>query len=144
MPSSMYQGSCNIPGNLDPHFGSRNVKVCKGQTKGKNFKLNSIILPTALTTMVKYNVKMLQILRKIFLQKSILSWQPFFFWNFFAKTHHNCLQYERVLKIWYFHIFEYLQIWLKILMSYHHLSNITKLQKTKKSHKFANVLRNPA
>jgi hypothetical protein len=33
-----------------------------------------------------------------------------------AKNHHNCLQYERVLKIFYFHI-----------MNDSHISNITKL-----------------
>jgi len=74
MPGSMYQGSCNIPGNLDPTFGSRNVKVCKGQTRGENLNETVLFYQLQLTTMVKYNVKMLQILRKImFLQKNILS-----------------------------------------------------------------------
>jgi hypothetical protein len=141
MPGSVYQGSCNIPGNLDPKFGSRNVKVCKGQTRGKKIKLNSIILPTAVTTMVKCNVKMLQILRKIFLQKNILSWQPFFFWKQIAKTHHNCLQYESVLKIWYFHIFEYLQIWLKFFWTIITWATSQNCKRQKKNcHKFANVL----
>jgi hypothetical protein len=32
------------------------------------------------------------------------------------KNHHNCLQYERVLKILYFGILNDLQIWINILI----------------------------
>jgi len=39
-----------------------------------------------------------------------------------SKFCHNCLQYERVLKVFYF------QIWLNILMENHHLNNILKLK----------------
>lgn len=35
---------------------------------------------------------------------------------------HNCLPYERALKVFYF------QIWLNILMGNHHLNNISKLE----------------
>jgi hypothetical protein len=39
-------------------------------------------------------------------------------------------KYERVLKIFYFHILSNCQIWLNILMDDHHLSNITELKNT--------------
>jgi hypothetical protein len=39
-------------------------------------------------------------------------------------------KYERVFKIFYFHILSNCQIWLNILMDDHHLSNITELKNT--------------
>jgi hypothetical protein len=40
-----------------------------------------------------------------------------YFFNFLAKTPHNCLEYDRVLKISYFHIlnianFGYIYLWM--------------------------------
>jgi hypothetical protein len=49
----------------------------------------------------------------------------FFGW---PKTNHNCLQHERVLKIFLLSYFDYCQDWLNILMDDHQLSNITKLK----------------
>ncbi len=46
-----------------------------------------------------------------------------------AKSCHNCVQYESVLKIFLLSYFEYHQICLNIFMDDHHLSNITKLKK---------------
>jgi hypothetical protein len=57
------------------------------------------------------------------------------------KIHHNCLQHERVLKIFVLSNFECHQICVNVLMDHCHLSNITKLKKKqhsfgKKSHEF--------
>jgi len=43
------------------------------------------------------------------------------------QVHTSYLQYERALKIFYIHNFEYFQIWLNIFMNDCHL-NITKLK----------------
>jgi hypothetical protein len=45
-----------------------------------------------------------------------------------AKSCHNCLQYESMLKIFLLSYFEYREIWLNMLMDHCHLSNITKLK----------------
>jgi hypothetical protein len=45
-----------------------------------------------------------------------------------AKICHNCLQYERVRQILYFHILDIINFWLNIFMDYRHSSNITKLK----------------
>jgi hypothetical protein len=52
--------------------------------------------------------------------------------NKFVKNCHNCLQYERVIKIFYFRIFDITNIWLNIFVDNPHLTNITKLTKKKK------------
>ncbi len=46
-----------------------------------------------------------------------------------AKNHHNCLQYERVLRILCFNIFKYRQFCLNLFMDYCCLRNIPKLRK---------------
>jgi hypothetical protein len=46
-----------------------------------------------------------------------------------VKNHHNCLRYERVLRILCFNIFKYRQICLNIFMDYRCLSNIPNLRK---------------
>ncbi len=46
----------------------------------------------------------------------------------FTKNCYNCLQHERLLKIFYFHTLNS-QTWLNILMDDCHLSNIQKLEK---------------
>jgi hypothetical protein len=46
-----------------------------------------------------------------------------------VKFYHNCLQDDKVLKIFLLSYFEYCQIWLIILLVECHLSNITKLKK---------------
>jgi hypothetical protein len=51
--------------------------------------------------------------------------------NYLQKSsdfYHNCLQYDKVLKIFLLSYFEYCQIWLNILLVECHLSNITKLK----------------
>ncbi len=68
-----------------------------------------------------------------FWEKYVPSQIPCFFEKFTPKNEkyspkapkfcHNCLQYERVLKVFYF------QIWLNILMENHYLNNISKLKK---------------
>jgi hypothetical protein len=45
-----------------------------------------------------------------------------------SNFYHNCLQYDKVLKIFLLSYFEYCQIWLNILLVECHLSNITKLK----------------
>jgi hypothetical protein len=45
------------------------------------------------------------------------------------KIHHNCLQHERVLKIFVLSNFECHQICVNVLMDDCHFSNITKLKK---------------
>jgi hypothetical protein len=74
---------------------------------------------------------------KIFL-KRILCHKVFFKhsppkkkFNYLQKSsnfYHNCLQYDKVLKIFLLSYFEYCQIWLNILLVECHLSNITKLK----------------
>lgn len=44
----------------------------------------------------------------------------------FAK---NCIQYERVFKIFYFHSYNIAQIWLNTVINDCHLSNMTKLER---------------
>jgi hypothetical protein len=46
------------------------------------------------------------------------------------KIHHNCLQHERVLKIYVLSNFECHQICVNVLMDDCHLSNIAKLKKS--------------
>jgi hypothetical protein len=45
-----------------------------------------------------------------------------------AKNHLSCLEYERVLKIFYFSYFGYCQFWLNILMGDRYFSTVTKLR----------------
>jgi hypothetical protein len=51
--------------------------------------------------------------------------------NKIAKNRHNCYNIKGCLRLFYFNIFEYCQIWLNVLMDDRHLSNITKLKKKK-------------
>jgi hypothetical protein len=53
------------------------------------------------------------------------------FWKTYCQKIYNCLQHERVLKIFLLWYLEYLQIWSNILMNGWHLNNITKLIKEK-------------
>jgi hypothetical protein len=51
--------------------------------------------------------------------------------NKIAENRHDCYYMKGCLRLFYFNIFEYRQIWLNILMDDRHLSNITKLKKEK-------------
>ncbi len=51
--------------------------------------------------------------------------------NKIAQNRHNCYNMTGCLRLFYFSIFEYRQIWLNILRDDCHLSNITKLKKEK-------------
>jgi hypothetical protein len=51
-----------------------------------------------------------------------------------AKNHLSCLDYERVLKIFYFSYFGYCQFWLNTLMGDRHFSNVTKFRGKRKKH----------
>jgi hypothetical protein len=61
------------------------------------------------------------ILLKIIIIKNLVK---FFF---LLKNDQNYLQYNMVLKTFYFHVFQYLQIWLNILMDDRHLNNHHKI-----------------
>ncbi len=84
------------------------------------------------------------ILLKFFWKKNILlhTNSLYFFFKkeeIFCKNRQNSPQYpkikKRYLNFFYFHSFEYCQIWLKILGYNHHLSNMTKLKKKRKKKK---------
>jgi len=83
-------------------------------------------------------------LLKFFWKKNILlhTNSLYFFFKkeeIFCKNRQNSPQYpkikKRYLNFFYFHSFEYCQIWLKILGYNHHLSNMTKLKKKRKKKK---------
>jgi hypothetical protein len=66
-------------------------------------------------------------MKNIFEKNNTLLQNSLFFGTKIAKNHHNCLEYEKVLKIFLLSNFEYSQIWLNILPNDHqHLHSITK------------------
>lgn len=113
-----------------------NLEITNLSLKKKFFSFQTY---NAITTSSEFFLwRIFTIFRKIFSQRNILLNIPCCFGKKKSSTNqkkfkncHNCLQYDRVLEILYFHIFNITFFLINILVDYYHLSNITKLKRKK-------------
>jgi len=79
---------------------------------------------------VKNNFEKRNFCHKYFVVLKIFCQKKKIFFKKIAKSLHNCLQYERVLKIFLLSYFGNCQHWVNILMDDHHFEQHLKIEKS--------------